>query len=51
MRWITWSVIIFARPHAEEVGLALFDKEGGPSLILEQHIEVGRCRLTLSNPN
>ena len=33
--------------RAKEVGLALFDKEGGPSLTLEQHIESGTSYSTL----
>ena len=33
--------------RAKEVGLALFDKQGGPSLGLEQHIESGTSYSTL----
>ena len=43
---MTWRVKS-ARLYAQEVGLAFFDKEGGPSLILEQHIEAGAGYSTL----
>ena len=32
--------------RAREVGVALFDKRGGPSLDLEQHVEVGESHAT-----
>ena len=39
--------------RAREVGVALFDKRGGPSLDLEQHVEVGESHehMVLARPD